>query len=386
MSDSTTDYTYSGHSGGLGAEIGGDIFLEAGAVLEIMAGGEGGRGYAGGGGGGSYFNGTVATDAAGVNSGNGEVIVTLEQALCFLHGTRILTPTGEVPVEALGIGDAVVTRFGGIQKVRWIGRQSYDPCFLRHNRGNLPVRIRAGALGEGQPARDLLVSPGHSLLLGDVLVLAGTLVNGITITQAPGADNAAPVEYYQIDLGRHDCVIAEGAWAESFADGPDLRGQFPNAGEFFALYPDIPPAEELSLCAPRPERGTALEAVLRPVVAIASIGLTPGRLEGYIDRAGAWKVEGWAFDHGHPDLPVMLEIMLGEETLGTILACDTRADLAAAGKGSGRCAFSFTAPRHLLPEALSGLRVRRAADGAELAVSDARQASIADQPIINQTK
>ena len=34
-------------------------------------------------------------------------------------------PTGEVPIQYLRIGDTVVTRWGGIQPIKWIGRQSF---------------------------------------------------------------------------------------------------------------------------------------------------------------------------------------------------------------------------------------------------------------------
>jgi hypothetical protein len=287
--------------------------------------------------------------------------------ICFLLGTRILTPTGEVQVETLRIGDAVVTRWQGIQPVKWIGRQSFAARFVQNNRDKIPVRIAAGALGDHVPARDLSVSPSHSMLLDGTLVLARSLVNGVTITQDHVPES---IHYFQIDLGTHDCVIAEGAWSETFADCEGLREQFQNVEEFRELYPDHRPPDELSLCALRPERGTRLEAALRPVIARAASGIEPGPLRGWTDRISEpWKVEGWAQDPEHPDLPVLLEVLLDGQLIGTVLACEYRRDLLDAGLGQGRCGFVFTSPVNLRREAMHTLVVRRAADGAAIPMS-----------------
>lgn len=284
-----------------------------------------------------------------------------EDAVCYRRGTRILTPTGEVAVEDLKIGDLVVTRFGAMRPIRWIGRQSYTMRSVRHDREKLPVHIRPGALGDRMPARDLYVSPGHSMLVDDTLLLAKLLVNGTTITQDRVSDD---VHYYQIDLGTHDCVIAEGAWSETYADAEGLREQFHNAAEFDALFPDYRPPEELVLCAARPEQGGKLDAALRHVVARASSAITPGPLRGYVDRIeDQWKIGGWAQDEAHPELPVLLEVLLGNQLLGTVLACDFRGDLLEAGIGRGRCGFVFRSPVKIAADAMANLRVRRAADG-----------------------
>jgi autotransporter-associated beta strand protein len=300
------------------------------------------------------------------SDGAGGTFLT-DQAVCYLRGTRILTATGAVAVEALCPGDQVVTRFGAIQTIKWIGRQSYDPRFVRNNTEKLPVRIAAGALGTRLPARDLWVSPGHSMLLGDVLVLARDLINGVTVTQGLPEGEAA-IDYFQLDLGAHDCVIAEGAWSETYADAPGLRAQFHNAAEFAALFPDEAPATELALCAPRPERGVRLAAALRPVMELAAAAAAPGALEGYLDVAEDFTVQGWARDVANPLLPVLLDVYLGEARLGTVLAREPRQDLELAGKGA--CAFTFTAPRRLARDQQMLLRVRRAVDGAELGWSD----------------
>jgi autotransporter passenger strand-loop-strand repeat protein len=303
---------------------------------------------------------------------------SLELAVCYLRGTRILTPTGEVAVETLAIGDRVMTRFQAIQRVKWIGRQSYAAQFVKTNRDQIPVCIQAHALGDHQPARDLHVSPGHSLLIGNTLVLAKALVNGITITQDHVPDR---IDYFQIEFETHDCVVAEGTWAESYADVEGQRARFHNAAEFEDLYPDYRPPEELCPCAPRPERGPKLDAALRSAVARASVGLTPGTLIGSIDNVIApWKVEGWAQDCAHPELPVLLEILLSDRVIGAVLACDYRADLQTAGLGQGRCAFYFTSPVKILPSLAPSVVVRRALDGASLAMSAACAATIAAKP------
>jgi hypothetical protein len=173
-----------------------------------------------------------------------------------------------------------------------------------------------------------------------------------------------------IEFDSHDCLLANGAWSESFADCVGLRDKFHNVAEFDALYPDYVTPQTLRLCANRPERGRVLASLLRPVVARAACGLAPGQLRGSIDALddGA-KIHGWAQDQAHPHLPVMLEILLGDDPIGTILACDYRDDLDKAGIGAGRCSFVFEA-RQPIPTAAQ-LRIRRASDGAEIYMSEA---------------
>ena len=308
----------------------------------------------------SDFSATTADGILIVTAGSAD-------ALCYLRGTHILTLRGELPIEDLAIGDKNVTWRGGVQPVKWIGRQNYAASFIAQNFEKIPVKISACALGPNLPRRDLFVSPGHSMLLGQTLVLAKSLVNGITVTQEEMPET---VEYYNIELEMHDCVLAEGTWGETFTDGPGLRERFDNAASFWALYPDYETPDEVTVCAPRPLSGPGLDAALRPVLARAAFGGTPGQLHGFVDiisRNGL--VEGWAQDMDHPYLPVLLEVLFHDEVIATVLACNYRDDLAAAKIGLGRCGFSVETGRMIDPQNAGLMRVRRVADQAVLLFS-----------------
>jgi len=294
------------------------------------------------------------------------VVEGTEILLCYLRGTRIMTPSGEVLIENLRIGDPVVARFGGTQKIKWIGRQSFGGVFVRKNRAQIPVRIAAGALGRELPQRDLYVSPGHSMLLGDILVLAQSLLNGVSITQDWGSED---IHYYQLEFETHDCVLAEGVWSESFADGPGMRGIFHNVTEFYEIFPAYRAPDQFTMCAPRPEFGPALEAALRPVLALAAPGKAAGPIQGWIDHADGDALEGWAVDAAEPAYPVALEVVLGDWVLGATLACGYREDLAKAGLRHGWCRFLFPLPANFPASAGRQLQVRRRGGGAGLPMS-----------------
>jgi hypothetical protein len=182
---------------------------------------------------------------------------------CYAHGTMIRTDTGEVPVEHLAIGDRVMTLSGASRPVKWIGRRSYAGRFVAGNRAVLPIRIRAGALGPGLPARELRVSPEHALFLDGVLAPARLLVNGLSIVQESAVER---VEYFHIELDRHDVIFAEGAPAETYVDC-DNRGMFQNAAEFRRLYPGDAPVP-WRFCAPRAEpESSELRAIRAQILA-----------------------------------------------------------------------------------------------------------------------
>ncbi|WBV44434.1 Hint domain-containing protein [Pseudoroseomonas cervicalis] len=177
-------------------------------------------------------------------------------ATCFATGTAIGCPGGARPVQSLCIGDLVLTATGEARPVRWIGRQEIIAFFDR-GRSN-PIRLQAGALGQGLPQRELFVSPDHALFLDGVLVQAGALVNGTTIRQVQAGERFA---YFHIELDNHALVLAEGVPAETFVDNV-TRARFDNHAEFIALYGEAPvPTGEMDV--PRVKSQRQLPGALR---------------------------------------------------------------------------------------------------------------------------
>ncbi|GGC60259.1 Hint domain-containing protein [Chelatococcus reniformis] len=160
------------------------------------------------------------------------VDITDPFVVCFLAGTLIATPAGERRVEDLAAGDLVLTAAGESRPVLWIGRQSVAALFAEPLR-SYPIRIAAGALDEAVPVRDLYVSPDHGLLVDGVLVQAGALVNGTTISRVN--EPAPHFVYYHIELEDHALVLADGAVAETFVDNVTRR-RFDNWAEYEALF------------------------------------------------------------------------------------------------------------------------------------------------------
>ena len=167
---------------------------------------------------------------------------------CFTPGTTIATPRGERLVEDLRAGDRIITRDNGIQEIRWVGRKDMTGTALVDAAHLRPVMIRAGALGNGLPERDMLVSPNHRVLVAndrtqlyfeetEVLAAAKHLVG----TQGIQALDVMRVSYIHFMCDCHEVVLSNGAWTESFQPGDySLRG-IGNAqrSEIMDLFPDL---------------------------------------------------------------------------------------------------------------------------------------------------
>jgi autotransporter passenger strand-loop-strand repeat protein len=155
---------------------------------------------------------------------------------CFAAGTQILTGGREVAIETLQPGDTVaVLRDGETvhEPVTWVGSSKINLDHHAHPELAAPVRVKAGALAENTPARDLLLSPEHCLVISGRCIPVKYLVNGGSIAREFPTE---PFEYYHVELENHGILIAEGAAAESYLDTGN-RASFDNADMPRLLHP-----------------------------------------------------------------------------------------------------------------------------------------------------
>ncbi len=187
--------------------------------------------------------------------------IVISAAPCYAEGTRLATPAGEAPVEALRPGDAVLALQGEAwvaRRVRWVGRTTVD--LARHPQPDraAPVRIAAHAFAPGVPSRDLWLSPEHAVFVDGALVPAAALLNGATVTQ----EFPPRVTYLHVELDAHSVLCAEGLAAESYLDTGN-RGLFAGEAGTRPLHPDLLAAAawDERACAPLLLGGARVAAV-----------------------------------------------------------------------------------------------------------------------------
>ncbi len=166
---------------------------------------------------------------------------------CFLSGTRIATRTGQVLVEDLTIGDEVNCSNGQFARLRWVGSVKME--ITSRMSKHAPIRIPRGAMGQGLPKRDLIVSPNHRILMSspenelyfsepEVLIAAKHLVGwqGIHVDTS-----IRRVTYHHLLFDQHQIIVSEGLLTESFHPGDAaLNGMDEDTiWELLTLFPDL---------------------------------------------------------------------------------------------------------------------------------------------------
>lgn len=168
---------------------------------------------------------------------------------CFTAGTLIETDKGPKAVETLTSADHILGHDGQKLSLTLLLNRTIGPRDLMANPKLRPVRIMAGALGNGLPVRDLLVSRQHRVLIRSEIAkrMFGSqevLIPAIKLTPIPGIfvdDSVQSVEYYHILFDKHEIILSEGAATESLFTGPEaLKSISPEAREeIFAIFPEI---------------------------------------------------------------------------------------------------------------------------------------------------
>ena len=216
-------------------------------------------------------------------------------AACYVTGTRIRTTRADVPVEALQVGDLAVTASGRVRPITWIGHREVACAAHPVPSEVWPVRVRAGAFGVGEggtarPTRDLFLSHGHPVLVGDGeaehLVPIMCLVNGTSIERI----EVASTTYWHIELDAHDILLAEGLPAESFLDFGNRAWFAPDdqriAADHALTNPDFVVPGLGARCRPVAVDGPVVEAERRRLDAVFATRLA---------AACAWpEASGWS--------------------------------------------------------------------------------------------
>ncbi|MBV7377913.1 Hint domain-containing protein [Maritimibacter dapengensis] len=141
---------------------------------------------------------------------------------CFVSGTRIATPHGEVRVEDLRPGDQVCGADGAVVEVIWCGSSTLGPEALAVREDLRPICLRPGTLGNRY---ELRVSPQHRIVLPEKDGRPAGLIPARWLAEEGDgrfrvALGMARVTYYHLLLTRHAVLLSDGALSESFYPGP----------------------------------------------------------------------------------------------------------------------------------------------------------------------
>jgi hypothetical protein len=176
---------------------------------------------------------------------------------CFVRGTQIETSHGLKKVEDLRSGDLLKNQSGALVEVKLILSTKVSARILSQHPKLRPICISAGCLGLGLPARDLLVSPQHRILVSSPIVKRmfgekDALVAAIRLTSLPGVFQVSDidvVEYFHVIMPNHEILISEGIMTESFLIGPEASDilNSDQMAEVETLFPDL-----LARCSTQP--------------------------------------------------------------------------------------------------------------------------------------
>ncbi|WP_339077659.1 Hint domain-containing protein [Acetobacter sp. AC2005] len=154
--------------------------------------------------------------------------------ICYLAGSMIRTPKGDVAVEDLRVGDTVLAYKNGAAEpteIVWAGHaQAKVNPSLPDDEAGYPVRIVKDAIAEGVPYKDMLVTPEHCLYFDGRFVPVRMLVNGSSIFYDR---TFTSYTYYHVETSEHAVIMADGMLSESYLDTGN-RASFRSTGVVIA--------------------------------------------------------------------------------------------------------------------------------------------------------
>lgn len=191
---------------------------------------------------------TVRFTEVGNDNSFGALVDNIAMLVCFAGPTLIETPTGPKPAMDIKPGDLVVTERGPMP-VKWVGRRHVTAAQMAENTNYRPVKISAGALGQGLPLADLWVSRQHRMLVSSPICQrmfgqTDILVSALKLTALPGIhidEEIAQITYVHLLFDQHEVVFAEGAPSESLLlQAEALAALSPEAlDEIRLMFPDL---------------------------------------------------------------------------------------------------------------------------------------------------
>jgi len=171
---------------------------------------------------------------------------TTGPAPCFTRGAKVTGADNQIRnIEDLQEGDSVLTRDGGLQKIRWIGKSVLSAESMEQHEHLRPIVFKANAIGEHEEFR---VSPQHRILRmitdeitgeeEEVFVAAKHLVNGTDIIVDPTED---AIEYYHMMFDKHEVICVDNVWSESFYPGEYAISNIdkPVRNEVLTIFPEL---------------------------------------------------------------------------------------------------------------------------------------------------
>lgn len=171
----------------------------------------------------------------------------------FLTGSRtgglvVATDQGEVAAERLRVGDLVMTRDNGLQRIRWIGTRQLEAGMRDRDSRLCPLHIAQGTLDGWLPEVAMCASPNQRILAPrdrslirfeehEALVSAKHMVGSRAVPDA-GCEAGA---YWHPVFDRHEMILVNGAWCEAFHPGDVAMNGLGNAQRFeiYALFPEL---------------------------------------------------------------------------------------------------------------------------------------------------